>query len=340
MIQPDKDKKPEQEEEPKPRKVAEVQGFSTGSDEAAPKRGFSFGGGFNITSVIPALAIGILLYIFMSSPQSPLVTKKDFTTNLGSVATDLAKIKTDVTQTLTNQNNTMTAQITNQNNAVDRKIAALSNQLDNYATKGSVDSLSGLTAQVNSQLTTAKAEQQTILNGVIENINSKLAAQSTNVSQEIQKSKGSSEALVNRVSSLETSPKVSGVQLSANVSNGQISLGVNSDQNQYVAFKVTFRLTSGNVTSNLTSDDFRKALYASPPVSLSTNLVLIPTYEYTWQNSLWYLTQVEFITARTAIAKGYQSKTLTYSFSDTTRTYEVMVEPLINSIVGTGGSNW
>ena len=291
----------------------------------------------NLKSFIPAVIVSGVLLIFC---LVFFVSRNDFTANTQGMMATQDKLKSDITAQINNQNTSIEQKISNAQTNMNNQVNQVQSALSNYAPKSSVDALGGLSGQVTNQLATAKTNQDAAIAAVIKDVNDKLAAQTSNTATAVQSAKDSVSALDTRVTNFINAPKVSGVQLTANVSGGQISLGINSDQNQYVAFRVIFRLVSGNFSNSATSDDFVKSLYATQPVSLSTNIVLVPEYKYNYVGGLWNLTQVVFTTPRTAIEQGYQNKTMSYSFNDATRTYEVMIEPMIDSLVGVGGSNW
>lgn len=323
---------PVQPKDPMPQPV----GFETSNRDGGNNRGLSFGGG-----MMPVIAVGVVVLAvvyFLLLPQ--MVSKKDFTTNMVNVSKDISDIKGSITTQLNNQNTAVTNQINETKSSMAAQVSQVQNSLSAYASKSSVDSLVGLSAQVNSQLATAKDATDKQLNAVIQDVNTKLASQSANVTGELAIASGKVSALDSRVTTYVNAPRTSGIQLTANVSGGSISMGVVSDQNQYVSFKVVFRLLTGSVSGNGTLDGFLQSLYTTQPVSLSTNVPLVPDYHYQYVSGQWQLTSVEFTTARTAIAAGTQTKTMAYAFNDTVRTWDVLISPWIDSVVGTGGSNW
>lgn len=176
-------KQSEKPKDPPPRPVSEV-GFSTDGNSPTPNKkgvigGFNLGG---LGSVVPALLVALVVYTVMLPGY---VTKKDFTSNIQTMISAIDKAKVDVTQTtntaLTNQTNDVNSKVTNLTN----QIANVQSNLSNYATKGSVDALSGLSAQVTNQLATAKTAQDTAIASALASVDAKIVAMATNTTAQV-----------------------------------------------------------------------------------------------------------------------------------------------------------
>ncbi len=163
-------------EEPLPIVIKEVgTGFTTG-DTVHKKLSF---GGLSAGGLLPALIVGALLFLIT---QSMFVAKKDFTLNIQNILGAIESTKSTVAQSLTTQNNEVTTKLNNLSNQVTSQLAVVQS---NYATKGSVDALSGLSTTVNNQLATAKTAQDKALADALSSVDSKLTAQSNKIVTDI-----------------------------------------------------------------------------------------------------------------------------------------------------------
>ena len=310
------------------------------SSTGSPSKG-GFGGLTKTNLAIIILIPVIVSFLITSQVLLPkYVTKVDDTKNITAITNDMGKLKVDTANTLaefkkvvdavpasvTSQVNSGVSQATSSMNA---QITTMQTQVNNIA--GTVSSSASKLSSVDTITAKLTADEVVIAD---------LTAQVKSLAN-----KSDYNTLQTRVALLETfTSNVSGVKVTANATGGILSLGITSDDNQYAAFRVTFRAaststgyfvygSSGNVS------DLLGWLSTHAPVTLSNSG--LPSYSLQYNGGVLSVDQISFITQRTALGRGYQNKTLSYSVpSLTSGNWEIMVEPIINTQVGSVSSGW
>jgi hypothetical protein len=123
--------------------------------------------------------------------------------------------------------------------------------------------------------------------------------------------------------------------------NSTITLSITTDTSQTVAFELEFRPTTEIQLTDTTLDAVLKTLYTASPqlVTLSAGSTSIRgDYNIYWKGNTtnkYYLRNITFITPRTSLIAGTQTKTLNYT---DVGAYEIIVSPIY--ITGASTGSW
>jgi archaellum component FlaC len=158
-----------------------------------------------------------------------------------------------------------------------------------------------------------------------------LGSQLTTVSQKADTVKTALDSLTTKVNGLAP-----GIQITAVADSSTITLKINSDVAQTLAFHIEFRPTI-DMPQSATTDDSLIALYITPPVTLSAGSQVRGDYTLYWDttDSLYHIGEISFTTMRTSLNAGANTKTITYTTSDTC---EILITPIYPT--GTSTGSW
>jgi uncharacterized coiled-coil protein SlyX len=128
-----------------------------------------------------------------------------------------------------------------------------------------------------------------------------------------------------------------GLQIAPSVSSNTITLTINSSVAQAVDFDIEFRPTTDFPTTKATMDGALAALYTTPPVTLTAGSSVRGDYTLYWNtsDSTYHLGAITFVTMRTSLSAGTNTKTLTFV---TTGSYEILITPEYPT--GTSTGSW
>jgi len=216
---------------------------------------------------------------------------------------------------------------------INNSITDTNNALDQAQTDTTA-SIAGVQNQVNGLKTQADAlgTQTNQLGAQAAQLGTQLGNQITTVSQKADSTKTSLDTLTAKVNGL-----AGGMRITPTVSGSTITLSISSDVAQSLAFNVEFRPTSDVPTTLATMDAALASLYATPPVTLVAGSAIRGDYTLYWSTSdtSYHVGTITFMTMRTSIAAGSNTKTMSFSF---TGSYEILITPIYPT--GTTTGSW
>lgn len=208
-------------------------------------------------------------------------------------------------------------------------------QSDLTGVKTQVDNLKNQTDSLQTQTSTLQTQAsalQTQTSGLATQ-SSQLNTQLSTVSQAATNTQTALTKLTATVSGLPA-----GLQITPSADSSSITLNINSSVAQTIAFEIEFRPTTDMPTLATSMDAALAALYASPPVTLTTGSSNVRgDYTLYWDttDSTYHVGQISFLTMGTALIVGLNSKTLNYVAASP---YEILITPIY--ITGTSTGSW
>ncbi len=192
-----------------------------------------------------------------------------------------------------------------------------STRLDNIDSKADKiqNDLTGLKTQTESDISKLKTQTDS------------LTAQSTQLSTQLSSTSKKADDTAKTVDTLKTKVDsiISGLQITPQVSGNTISLSIKSDSIQQIAFRIEFRPTYDMVRSETSLEAALKALYTTPPITVIAGTIAVRgDYVLYWSGNYYHVARIVFITPRTQLSAGTQTKNITCSV---TSGYEILITP-------------
>ena len=290
--------------------------------------------------VLAASLISFLIVTNLAAPKSVYasdVSKIDNSVNhQNDATTSLNNFISFENNKIDNLSNDTQSQFDSTNGLItDANSSINQTQNDLSAVKTQVNNLKTQTDGLQNQATTLQNQSSTL-----QTQTSGLATQATQVNTQLatvsQTATNTQTALTKLTATVSGLP--AGLQITPSANSNSITLNINSSVAQTIAFEIKFRPTADVPTSVSAMDAALSALYASPPVTLTTGSSIVRgDYTLYWDttDSTYHVGQISFLTMGTALTVGLNSKTLNYV---TSGQYEILITPVY--VTGTSTGSW